>query len=118
MKINSTTSSGVTSTAQPSEESKLKGAGRAQAAAKTQNNEKAASAPSSRGTYLADSVKPELSSKAKDMATAKAVATQAPDVREEKIAELKLRIAAGKYEVSPQAVADRMVDDHLELVGS
>ncbi|MEN9724022.1 MAG: hypothetical protein RJB38_2008 [Pseudomonadota bacterium] len=57
--------------------------------------------------------KAEISSKAKDLAKAKEVAGQAPDVREDKIAELKARIAAGKYEVNAQAVADRLVDEHL-----
>jgi negative regulator of flagellin synthesis FlgM len=55
----------------------------------------------------------EISSKAKEMAKAKDVAASAPDVREEKIAELKRRIAAGKYQVDSDAIADRMVNDHL-----
>lgn len=62
--------------------------------------------------------KTEISPKAKEMATAKAAATSAPDVREEKIAELRRRIAEGKYKVDPQAVADRMVDDHLAVGGA
>lgn len=61
----------------------------------------------------AASTKAELSSKGREMAAAKAAAGGAPDVREEKIAALKARIAAGKYEVDSNAVADRMVDDHL-----
>jgi len=65
------------------------------------------------GTEIEGDTRPEISSKARELASAKAVATSAPDVREAKIAELKERIAAGKYNVDPKAVADRMVDEHL-----
>jgi negative regulator of flagellin synthesis FlgM len=65
-------------------------------------------------TNIPGSVNAELSHKGKEMAAAKAAASEAPDVREEKIAALKARIAAGKYNVDPSAIADRMVDDHLK----
>lgn len=69
-------------------------------------------------TAAADSeVKAEFTSKAKDFAKAKAVAAQAPDVREEKVAELKKRIAEGKYKVDADAVAGRMVDEHIKTAG-
>ena len=118
MKINPNVSNGAATSAQVQEEGKVKGAGKAQGSARIQATEKASGAAAAKGTYLADSAKPELSSKAKDMAKAKAVASEAPDLREEKIAELKRRIAEGKYDVSAAAVADRMVDDHFELMGS
>ncbi len=51
------------------------------------------------------------------MAKAKAVAGETPDVREEKIAALRSRIAAGKYNVDADAIADRMVDDHIAMHG-
>ncbi len=57
--------------------------------------------------------KTEISGKAKELAHAKDVASQTPDIREQKIAEIKARIAAGKYEVNSKAIADRMVDEHL-----
>jgi negative regulator of flagellin synthesis FlgM len=57
--------------------------------------------------------KTEISAKAREFAQAKAVAGEAPDVREQKIADIKARIASGKYEVNAQAIADRMVDEHL-----
>ena len=47
------------------------------------------------------------------MASAKAAAVAAPDVREEKIQALREKILAGKYKVDPHAVADRLVDEHL-----
>jgi len=56
--------------------------------------------------------KTEISTQAREFAQAKSVAGSAPDVREQKVAELKARIAAGKYEVNAQAIADRMVDEH------
>jgi negative regulator of flagellin synthesis FlgM len=65
------------------------------------------------GTAIEGDTRPEISARAKELASAKAAATSAPDVREAKIAELKERIAAGKYNVDPKAVADRMVDEHL-----
>ena len=68
-------------------------------------------------TTTEDGARPEISAKARDAATAAQVAKDAPDVREAKIAELKKRIAEGKYNVDPKKVADRMVDDHLETAG-
>ena len=59
----------------------------------------------------------EVSDRAREMATARAAAADAPDVREDKIAELKARIASGKYSVDPHAVADRMVDEHVRMSG-
>ncbi|MBU6375904.1 MAG: flagellar biosynthesis anti-sigma factor FlgM [Bdellovibrionales bacterium] len=55
----------------------------------------------------------EISGKAREFARAKEVAAQAPDVREDRIAELKAKIAAGNYKVNSQAIADRMVDEHI-----
>jgi negative regulator of flagellin synthesis FlgM len=66
---------------------------------------------------LADAARPEISDRARDLSKAKAAATEAPDVREEKIAELKRRIAGGKYGVDSHAIADHMVDEHLEMSG-
>lgn len=59
----------------------------------------------------------EISSKSKDFAKAKSIASGAPDVREDKVADLKRRIAEGSYKVDTDAVADRMVDDHLKMSG-
>jgi negative regulator of flagellin synthesis FlgM len=61
-----------------------------------------------------EAVKSDISTAGKDFAKAHSVASHAPDTREDKIAELKRRIAAGKYEVDADAVADRMVDEHLQ----
>jgi len=60
-----------------------------------------------------ESSKAEISGRGREMANAKAAASDAPDVREERIAELKRRVSAGKYSVDADKIADRMVDDHL-----
>jgi negative regulator of flagellin synthesis FlgM len=58
--------------------------------------------------------KVELSGRGRDALAARAAAQGAPDVREDKIAELKKRIAAGGYKVDADAIADKMVSQHLE----
>ncbi len=59
------------------------------------------------------SSRPEISAKAREFAKAKEVASSAPDVREQRIADIKARIASGKYEVNSQAIADKLVDEHV-----
>ena len=65
-----------------------------------------------------ESANAEISSRAKDMATAKHVANDTSDVREAKIAALREQIAQKKYNVSADAVADKLVDDHLRMGGA
>lgn len=87
-------------------------------ASRTARNERADRADAkSRGVANADDLKAEISSRAKDAAMAKDIATKAPDVREQKIAQLKKMIAEGRYERDAKDVADRMVDDHLGMRG-
>jgi negative regulator of flagellin synthesis FlgM len=107
MKVNQSTSSPI----QGNEAKAAKAAGKAQA---SKAAEKAPKGTEPRDT---SSVKTEVSERAREMATAKAAAVNAPEVREEKIAALKARIAAGKYEVDGKAVADRMVDEHIRMSG-
>ena len=75
-------------------------------------------APSSAASQASGDTNTEISAKGKEFAKAKAVASGAPDVHEEKIAELKKRIAAGKYNVDADAIADKMVDEHLKVDGA
>ncbi len=65
-----------------------------------------------------ESVNADISSRARDMAKAKQAASEAPDVRESKVAELREQIRSGKYNVSAEAIADRLVDDHLGMTGA
>lgn len=83
------------------------------AAAKKAENAYGADKAGSVGAASSGAVNSEISTRAKDMARAKEVASGAPDVREEKIAELKKRIANKEYNVKPEAIADRMVDEHM-----
>ena len=65
-----------------------------------------------------DSANASISAKAKQMAKAKQVAQDSPDVRDEKIAALKAKIANKQYSVNAEQVADKLVDDHLRLAGA
>ena len=61
--------------------------------------------------------KVDVSQRGKESARAKKIATDTPDVRDERVAELKRRIESGNYKVDANAVADRMVDEHLRTSG-
>ena len=91
---------------------------KAAAAAREAKKKEKTGAAANSAVNTEGSVNANISAKGKEFARAKEIASNAPDVREEKIAELKLRIAAGKYNVDPRAVADRMVDEHLKTAGS
>ena len=88
-------------------------------AKKAQRSEKAEAAAGQKETRVSsearESARAEISTKAKEMSLAKKLAQSAPDIREEKVQTLKDQIAQGKYEVNPEAIADRMVDEHLAL---
>ena len=62
--------------------------------------------------------KADISSRAREFSRAKEVAAATPDVREEKVAELKRRIQSGNYSIDANAVADRMVNEHLKTGGA
>ncbi len=78
--------------------------------------DKAALAAKSRGSNAAaspdGSSRTDISSKAKEMAQAKNIASQAPEIRDERVARLKQMIAEGKYKVDADAVAEKMVKEH------
>ena len=60
----------------------------------------------------------DLSSKGKEFVRAKSIATGAPDVREDKVSGLKAKVADGTYKVDPEAVAGRLLSEHLLTRGS
>lgn len=64
---------------------------------------------------LNDSAKVELSSRAQDIKKAKELATPNAGIDEAKVARLQAMIDKGEYKVDAQAIADRLVDDHLLL---
>lgn len=57
--------------------------------------------------------KVDLSSRAQDMKKIKAAAMAAPDVDEAKVAKFQKMIDEGTYKVDAEALADKMVDEHL-----
>lgn len=57
--------------------------------------------------------KVEISSRGKESMKAKAIAHQAPDVREDRIQKLKEAIKSGSYKVDTDAVAEKMLAEHL-----
>jgi len=77
-------------------------------------NEKAATA---HGKQVSGNAAPEekvsLSDRAKDIQQAKKTIDQLPDVREEKVKELKNAIDTGTYRVEGEKVADKMIGESL-----
>lgn len=57
-----------------------------------------------------------LSTASKEAQTAREVIASEPDVREDKVAELKKRIESGNYTVDNKAVADKMVDSFIDEI--
>ncbi len=55
-----------------------------------------------------------ISRSAQDYQIAKNAVSEAPDVREDKIAELKEALASGTYNVSSQEIAEKMVNKYFD----
>ena len=91
--------------------------GKAGAASETKDTKKADRSGVAGTAPGADALKSDISTRGKDFARAREVAGGTPDVREDKIAELKKRISEGSYKVDAQAVADRMVNEHMAELG-
>ena len=101
---------------QGNEAPNAKSAGKAGAAREVKKTEHGAGAEVAKADARG-SAHTQISAKGKEHAQAKAVASGAPDVREDRIAELKKKIQEGSYHVDADAVADRMVGDHLRMNG-
>lgn len=56
-----------------------------------------------------ESDKLEISSFGKDLQAAKQAVGNTPDIREDKVAEYKRRIAEGRYQISAEAFADKVL---------
>ena len=113
MRVNQTNSPAV----QGSDAAATSKAGKAAAAKEVKKNARTEGTDGAAAAGNTSSARAEISAKSREFAQAKAIADKTPDVREEKIAELKRRIAAGQYKVDADAVADRMVDDHIRMSG-
>ena len=57
-----------------------------------------------------------ISSFAKDLQVAKAALSEAPDVRADKVSALKEAYEAGTYNVSSQAIADKLVSKAYDSI--
>lgn len=64
---------------------------------------------------LGESSRVELSPRAQEAKRIKELALATPDVDEAKVAKFRALIDEGKYKVDAKAIADRMVDEHLEF---
>lgn len=85
------------------------------AASKATGPATAAKADALQSSGLGESTKVELSPKAQEAKRIKELANAAPDVDEAKVAKFRDMIDKGTYKVDAQAIADRMVDEHLEF---
>lgn len=63
---------------------------------------------------IKDAARVDVSSRAMDAKKIKDIAMASPDVDEAKVAKFRKLIDEGKYKVDSKAVADRLVDEHLE----
>jgi negative regulator of flagellin synthesis FlgM len=57
--------------------------------------------------------KVELSPEAKQIQRAKELIDSLPDIREEKVAEIRARIEAGEYQIDGEKIASKMIEEAL-----
>lgn len=69
-------------------------------------------------TNGSDAAKVDVSSRAQDAQRIKELAMAAPDVDMQKVEKFRKLIDAGQYKVDAKSVADRMVDEHLDVRAS
>jgi negative regulator of flagellin synthesis FlgM len=55
----------------------------------------------------------EISDFGQGLALAKQAVSEAPEVREEKVAELKAQISSGNYNISSEEIADKMIGQYF-----
>ena len=65
---------------------------------------------------LGEAAKVEVSPRAQEAKKIKELALAAPDVDEAKVAKFRQMIDEGTYKTDARAIADRMVDEHLETM--
>ncbi len=63
-----------------------------------------------------NSAKVDVSPRAQEAKKIKELAMAAPDVDEAKVAKFRQLIDDGKYKIDAKAIADKMVDEHLETM--
>jgi negative regulator of flagellin synthesis FlgM len=68
------------------------------------------------GTGSGDSISKDevvLSPEAKQIQKAKELIDSLPDIREEKVAEIRARIEAGEYQIDGEKIASKMIEESL-----
>jgi negative regulator of flagellin synthesis FlgM len=68
----------------------------------------------SKSVNAAGKDKLEISNTAKDYQTAKLALSQAPDVREDKVKEIKNKLQSGAYNVNMEEVASHILERYFE----
>ncbi len=63
-----------------------------------------------------DSARVDVSPRAQEAKKIKELAMAAPDVDEAKVAKFRQLIDDGKYKIDARAIAEKMVDEHLETM--
>jgi flagellar biosynthesis anti-sigma factor FlgM len=64
---------------------------------------------------IASDDKVELSSKALDLKKMQTKTMSFPDVRPEKVEQIKMQVDSGTYKVSPGKIAERLIDEAIEV---
>lgn len=85
------------------------------ASTKSKAEDLAAKKAKDKKIHNSSSEKVVLSQKVMDMKKVKEMATPSNSVDEAKVARLQKLIDEGKYKVDAEAVADRLVDEHLNM---
>ena len=70
----------------------------------------AATSPGTVGQATAKADEADLSQTARDVCVAQKALAATPDVREDKVAELKQKIADGTFEVNADLIADKIIE--------
>lgn len=65
-----------------------------------------------KGSSLNDKL--EISQTGKDYHVAKQILTNTPDVREDKVNEIKQRLDAGTYDISSDELADKLINRYFD----
>lgn len=86
-------------------------------ASKLQNS-KASLLEASGASAQNGATKVDVSDRALEAKRIKELAMSAPDVDMAKVEKFRNMIDSGNYKVDARAVADKMVDDHLEMTGA
>lgn len=72
----------------------------------------AAAGRNSRANEKSDSA--EITSKAKDFGALMQAVSDAPDLRSDKVADIKMRVELGRYNVSSNAVASKLLGEYYK----